>query len=269
MVLVENDEIPVDLVHPLVLLLDGAVLKAEEILERPKAHNGLLLVGALVLLVYRCVARPLSSSDELPPLEVDVRHQVLAPCRRNRGLEGENQHALRAHPLRELVRGECLAEAHLRVPEEFRRLPLPVLLRGFVVCERVLYRPILFLAQLEVLRPLLDVLNPRLNAENRGLHVAERAPVPLVAVFAFVELCEAVLQQDRAHVMVSEHSAVVAQGRPRAENPELDGDSVRLLPDALSRAARRLADLDVAPVRLDAHQLVGVDYRLDVRLVGE
>ena len=269
MVFVEDDEIPVNLVHPLVLFLDGAVLKTEEILERPKAHNGLPLVRLLILFVYRRIARTLAASDELPPLEVDVRHQVLAPRRRNRGLEGENQHALRAHPLRELVRGECLAEAHLRVPEEFRRLPLPVLLRGFVVCERVLYRPLLLLAQLEVLRPLLDVLNPRLNAENRGLHVAERAPVPLVAVFAFVELCEAVLQQDRAHVMVSEHSAVVAQGRPRAENPELDGDSVRLLPDAFSRAARRLADLDVAPVRLDAHKLVGVDYRLDVRLVGE
>ena len=67
--------------------------------------------------------------------------------------------------------------------------------------------------------------------------------------------------------MVTEHRAVVAQGRPRAENPELDGDSVRLLPDALSRAARRLPDLDVALVRLYAHQLVGVDYRLDVGLL--
>jgi hypothetical protein len=121
-VLVEDDEVPVLLANPLVLRLDAPVpVPAEEVLEGAEAHDGALLVGRLVLLGDVGPARLLGAADELPALEVDVRGEVLLPSRLDGGLEGENETRREAHVLGELVGGEGLAEAHLRVPEELRR----------------------------------------------------------------------------------------------------------------------------------------------------
>ncbi|MGI6755213.1 MAG: hypothetical protein ACOX4F_04265 [Atopobiaceae bacterium] len=73
-VLVEDDEVPVLLAHPLVLRLDAPVpVAAEEVLEGAEAHDRAVLVGRLVLLGDVGPARLLGAADELPALEVDVR----------------------------------------------------------------------------------------------------------------------------------------------------------------------------------------------------
>ena len=113
-VLVEDDEVPVDLVEPLVLGLDVARrVAAEQVLEGAEVDDA--------------ASRRRSASDRcrrlrevLPAVEVDVGFEVGLPGVLDGGLEGHHEHALGAELLGELVGGEGLAEAHLRVPEEAR-----------------------------------------------------------------------------------------------------------------------------------------------------
>ena len=113
-VLVEHHEVPLHLVEPFVLGLDVARrVAAEQVLKGAEIDDRLLGVdlGGVAVGV---------AGEVLPAVEVHVGFEVRLPRILHRGLEGHHEHALGAELLGELVGGEGLAEAHLRVPEEAR-----------------------------------------------------------------------------------------------------------------------------------------------------
>ena len=114
-VLIEDDQIPVDGMYPLVAALDGAggLIHAKIILERAKADDRTALVGALV-------GQCRSAGDELPALKILVGVQVLLPRTDHGRLKGEHQHPLKVHPLCQLVGGKGLFKPHFAVPQKFR-----------------------------------------------------------------------------------------------------------------------------------------------------
>ena len=89
-------------------------------------------------------------------------------------------------------------------------------------------------------------------------------PACMPRTAALTSPSEHLFQQNGSHVMVVEHRSVIAHGGPSSKNLELHGHGVRLLLDSLCGGPRSLADLDIALVRRNADQLVGVDNRLDV-----
>jgi hypothetical protein len=113
-VFVEDHQVPVHRVQPFVLGLDVARrIAAEQVLEGAEIDHR-LSCGNL-----RRVAVGVAG-EVLPAVEVHVGFEVRLPRILDGGLEGDHQHALGAELLGELVGGEGLAEAHLRVPEEAR-----------------------------------------------------------------------------------------------------------------------------------------------------
>ena len=113
-VLVEDNEIPVDDMKPLVLGLDVAgAVAAKQVLERAEVDDGLLGVD------LRRVA-PGGAREILPAIEIRMGLEIGLPRVFDRGFERDYENAGRTELLRELIRGERLAEAHLRVPQEAR-----------------------------------------------------------------------------------------------------------------------------------------------------
>ena len=114
-VFIENDQIPVDGMYPLIAALDGAggLVHTEIVLERAKADDGTALVGGLV-------GQFRSAGDKLPALKILVGVQVLLPRTDHGGLEGKHQHPLKIHPFCQLVGGKGLAKPHFAVPQKLR-----------------------------------------------------------------------------------------------------------------------------------------------------
>ena len=114
-VFIENDQIPVDGMYPLIAALDGAggLIHAEIVLERAKTDDGATLVGGLV-------GQFRSAGDKLPALKILVGVQVLLPRTDHGGLKGEHQYPLKAHSFCQLVGGKGLAKPHFAVPQKLR-----------------------------------------------------------------------------------------------------------------------------------------------------
>ena len=93
MVFIENDEVPVRGVDPLVIGLDasGLLVHAEEILEGTETHDGPRFIGFLVLLIIRQATGNCRTSDELPALKIHVGEKVLAPSGLYCRFEGKDQ----------------------------------------------------------------------------------------------------------------------------------------------------------------------------------
>src|SRR4029079_15493450 len=87
----------------------------------------------------------------VPAVEVHVGFEVRLPCVFDGGLERHNEHTLSAEPLRELVGGEGLAEAHFRVPEEARNSMHVLIPDGVEVRVRFLHGCMLLTAHCESL----------------------------------------------------------------------------------------------------------------------
>ena len=117
-VFVEDDNVPVDHVNPLVFHLDtsGLVL-AQIVLERAETDDGARVV-CLFVRQFR------GARDKLPTLEVHMCLQVFLPSTLYGGLEGQHEDALPLHLPGQLIGGEGLAEAHLAVPKIVRFLPV-------------------------------------------------------------------------------------------------------------------------------------------------
>ena len=118
MVFIKYDQIPVFGMDEFILRLDATrFIRAKKILKRPKHHNRPLFHCLLVLVVdvYACAVRILVR-NKLPSIEIDVAYEIVAPCRFNCRLECKHQNAPKSHFLCKLIGGECLAEAHLRIP---------------------------------------------------------------------------------------------------------------------------------------------------------
>ena len=100
--------------EPCVLGLDiPHVVVAQQVLERAEIDER-LLVGDLRRIAVR-IAR-----EVLPAVEVSVGFEVRLPGILDGGLERDHEHRLAPSLLGELIGGERLAEAHLRVPQEAR-----------------------------------------------------------------------------------------------------------------------------------------------------
>ncbi len=89
------------------------IVAAQQVLEGTEIDERLL--GGNLRRVAAGIARQV-----LPAVEIHVGFEVRLPRILHGGLEGHHQHALGAEFLRELIGGEGLAEAHLRVPQEAR-----------------------------------------------------------------------------------------------------------------------------------------------------
>ena len=210
-VLVKDDKVPVLLAHPLVLRLypAGPALAPQEVLEGAKAHDGPLLVCHLELLRYVRFARRLGTADELPALEVHVRGQVLLPRGLHGRLEGEDQHAPKAHVLGELVGGEGLAEAHLGVPQELGGARPALGGEGPEVLLRLVDRGLLLRPHLEVARAPLRVVHAIPHCDVGCPHVVNAAAEPLrVLAVAVAHALLAMPHQVLVHLVVREGRAV-------------------------------------------------------------
>ena len=172
-VLVEDHEVPVDLVEPFVLGLDVArCVAAEQVLEGAEVDERLLGVD------LRRVAAG-GTREVLPAVEVDVGFEVRLPRILDGGLEGHHEHALGAELLGELVGGEGLAEAHLRVPEEARDGVHVLLPDRVEVGVRLVHRLGLLAAHRERLVMRAGELLARPQLGEHGLDVGDRAAHPL------------------------------------------------------------------------------------------
>ena len=214
MVLVEYDEIPVVAVNELVLRLDAAVLVgAQKVLEGAEYDDRATLVrlGVLRVDVEFVVVRVLVG-NKLPALKIDVRQKVFPPGALHGGLKGEHEHALKAHLFGELIGCKRLAEAHLGVPQKFRRLVRLVLFGRGVVSHRLLNGDDLFGAHLKGRRAVFLGEDAVAHLMDGGEHVALGAAEPLVLVIALVQAKEALAAQDRVNVAVGKAGAVVAHG---------------------------------------------------------
>ena len=89
------------------------------------------------------------AGEVLPAVEVHMTFKVRLPRIFHRRLEGQHQHPLGAKLLRELVGGEGLAEAHLRVPQETRDGMLILRPDRVEIIERLVDRLGLFTAHLK------------------------------------------------------------------------------------------------------------------------
>ena len=113
MVFVEDDEVPVDFVNPLIPRLDRTANLTKQILERTE-------VNERHVLGHRARITPSVAREVAPPVEIDMIFKIGTPSVFNGGLERHYKYTFRAQFLRELVAGERLAEAHLGVPQESR-----------------------------------------------------------------------------------------------------------------------------------------------------
>ena len=259
-VFVEHHEVPLHLVQPFVLRLDvSRRVAAEQVLEGAEIDDRLLADRSCVGIAVG-VAR-----EVLPAVEVHMGFEVRLPRILDRGLEGHHEHALGAELLGELVGGEGLAEAHLRVPEEARD-GVHVLLpdasgsrRASCFTASACSRRIAKRLVMRAGEPL-----PRAQFGEHGLHVLDRAAHPFQ--FGVRELLP---DERRAHLVVGEDGAVVALGGfVQFDLVVLDGGGLELLGDALLHVARGLPDLEETLVRLVVDR-VGVDARPRFRLGRE
>ena len=260
-VLVEDHEVPVLEVDPLVARLDapGLSIHPQVVLERAKAHDGPRRVA---LLVAVRVAR-----DELPPVKVDVTLEVGLPRVLDRGLEGQHEHATHVHPLGELVGGKGLAKAHLGVPEELGRVVASRKLAAPEVRHGLLDGVALLGAHPKVLGATILVVAAVADLEPGVAHVIDRAAEPLSS-----NVLDAVGPQPPMEVMIREGRAVGAHRGLREHDlvrlslPRLNHRE--LLGHAPLDVVLREADLEQARM-LDIDVTIGVDLRVNVGTLRE
>ena len=263
-VLIENDEVPVRGVDPLVIGLDaaGLLVHAKEILKRAEADDGPGFIRLSVLLIVCQTAGDGRPCDELPAFKIHVRQQIFTPCGLHRRFEGEDQHTLHAHFLCQLIGRKGLAEAHLGVPQEFRRSAAAFLIGRFEILHGHIHGVFLLRTHGEGLCTLLNIFRTGLNGHNSGLHVVQRAFEPLVAVLNGVQLLFALCFQNGVDVMVSEAAAVIFHGGPLAENAVRHGGGMDLFFYAGLNVTLGIADLDIALMGGHTYEFIGIYRRV-------
>ena len=162
--------------------------------------------------------------DKLPAIEIHMGHKVFTPCRFNRRFEGQHEDALRPEPFGELIGGEGLAEAHLRVPQKLRRSPDALLhRRALVIAYGLLDRGALLRTHLEVKRSLLDIVNAIADRDPRRANGAHAALEPLRLLALVVLLLIAHRHELLVDALIRERTAV------RVHRAFGENDPVRLL----------------------------------------
>ena len=265
-VFIENDEIPVRGVDPFVIGLDaaGLLVYTEKILKRAEADDGPGFIRLSVLLIVCQTAGDGRPCDELPSLKIHVRQQILTPCGLHRRFEGEDQHTLHAHFLCQLIGRKGLAEAHLGVPQEFRRSAAAFLIGRFEILHGHIHGVFLLRTHGEGLCTLFDIFRTGLNGHNSGLHVVQRAFEPLIAVLTGVQLLFAFCFQNSMDVMVGEAAAVIFHGGPLAEDAIRYGGGMGLLLNTGLNITLGIADLDIALMGGHAYEFISVYRRVRI-----
>ncbi len=239
-VLVEDDEVPGELIEPLMVRLEVAGgVAAHEVLEGAEEDERMPRVDG-------CRVAPGRARDVLPAIEVDMALEVGLPGVFDGRLEGDDEHAPGLETFGEVIGGEGLAETHLRVPEELghgiRVFGPPVLEVGVGLLDGTL----LLVAHAEgrVMRAGVGLAGAQFG--DRGEHVVDRAPHPLEH-----RVGEALLHEPPTHLEVAEHRTLGAVRRLVDDDlVVLDRRRLELLSDAGLHVLRRLPDLEEAGVRL-------------------
>ena len=192
-------------------------------------------------------------------------HQVLAPRGLNRGLESENKHAFEAHFLSQLIRGERLAEAHFRVPQEFGCTPLHI--GRMVVFHGLCHSCLLLRAHRECLCAVLHVVDMVAHGYDGSFHLLHGAAEPLAAY-----TLHTLAFQHAVDIVVVETAAVRVHGAL----PQYDAvghAAVRPLGGVLLRHAPVHAYGGVTHFQqaavLGVGVLVGIDHGMGGRALGE
>lgn len=177
------------------------------------------------------------------------------------GLEGHHERARGPEFPGELIGGEGLAEAHLRVPQEARDGVHVLLPDGVEVAVSLFHGGALLGAHRERLGVRAGELLPGAQLGEDGLQVLDRAAHP----FQFGVL-ETLLGEGGPYIVVGKHRAVVALGiLIEFDLVVLDRGGLELLGDALPHVPRGLAHLKQTLVRLIGNR-VGVDAGPSLRL---
>ena len=173
-VLVEDHQVPVDGVNPLVLGLDqaGLFVSSEEVLEGAEVDQRLIYLDFATLIEgFR--------AQVLPAFKVHVACQVFMPSVLHGRFEGHDQHTFCTHAFGELVGGKGLAEAHLGVPQETRDRIRILFPDGVVIGESLLNSTRLLRAHREGLVSLARVLHASAQLHDSGEYVGGLAAHPL------------------------------------------------------------------------------------------
>ncbi len=251
-VLVQDYAVPPDRLDPFVSgLYASGCIPSQDILKGGEAHESPALIDTVELPVILLLA-------ELPTSEVLVGQQVLLPGGLDGRLECEDKDFRPAHPECKLVSGECLAEAHLGVPEEVRGQSLV----GRVFPERTeieccfLNGPFLFRTHLEVLGPVNNPVIPRHGGCDGLLDRSHITDAPFPFWIRNMPVPEYV-----ADKVVIEPGPVLAHGRALQDNPVPHMACLVLFPRADLRRARGVAHLEPPLVGRIVNMLIGIDGR--------
>ena len=171
-------------------------------------------------------------------------------------LEGDHQHPMGSELPRQLVGGEGLAEAHLRVPQKARRGSRVFRPDRAVIRQGLVHRLGLLPAHREVFVMRAGVPLAGAQFQQRGFDVLDRAAHPFQH-----HILEAFPLQRGADLVVAEQAAVVALRRLVQFNPVIpDGGGLELFGHSLLHVAGGLADLEQTRV-LGIGDRVGVDAK--------
>ena len=255
MVLVKHHKVPIHRVQPLVLGLDvPRRVAAEQVLKRTEIDHRLLGVDL-------CRIAAGGFRQVLPPIKINMRFKVALPGILDCGLERQHEHPLGLQLLRQLVGGEGLAKAHLRVPQKTRNGILVFGPDRVVVVGSLGYGIKLLAAHRKgfVMRTREYLAGAQLG--EHGLNLLDRATHPLQ-----LDVLETLPHERRAHIVIAEQGAVVALcGFVQLYAIVLDSGRLHLLRDALLHIARGLPHLEQTLVRRVINR-VGVDAWAGFRL---
>ena len=248
-ILVQNYAVPSDGLDPLVCGLDAPdgvppqnILKGGEADERPAFVHTVELTVILLL-------------AELPAFEILVGQKVFFPSGLDSRFESENQQLLPTHPESQLICGEGLAEAHLRIPKEvWDKSPVGrIFPEGVEICGGFLNGSFLLRAHLEVLGSFHHVVLPCHSRRDRLLNFPHTADAP----FPF-RIGNMILSENVSDKSVIKRGPVLAHSRPLQNYLEFHVTCLILFPHADLCGACGVAHLKPPLVGRIVNMLVGI-----------
>ncbi len=193
--------------------------------------------------------------------------QILAPCRLNSRLEGQDQNTGKTHFLRQLIGSKGFAEAHLGVPQKLRRPRGAFFIGRAVIGNRPIDGILLFRTHTEYLRSVFIVSGMIANGNDCRTHIVHRAFEPLAA-----HASDLLAAEHLVNILIGERTTVRVHGRLPQDNT-IGYTSVRslggiLLRHTLVHIHRGIAHFQKSLV-LRVGVLIGIDHRVRCRALGE
>ena len=177
----------------------SALALAQEILKGTEADEWLVDVDILIGLSL--------GIDELPTLEILMAYQVFLPSLRHGRLEGKHQQSAPLHAKRQLIGSKSLAESHLAIPEEMRRM-LMVMLEPIEIFGSLVHGFLLLRSHRESFGAVVDGLTSVSHGKPCLLHILLGAAEPFASHFPATHS-----EQHAVHLMIGEDSSVLPHRR--------------------------------------------------------